>query len=102
MLLNGGQHRAASLSALGHETIPVRLTSPSSASIIRRDDVDFWPYVRTGLFSRETALEVFDRIFSGIPSSQVGQGDEEVPSFATSRARRAIPFGQAAGRRLAT
>jgi hypothetical protein len=50
----------------------------------------------------EAALEVFDRIFSAIPSSQVGQGDEEVPSFATSGARRAIPFGQAAGRRLAT
>jgi hypothetical protein len=102
VLLNGGQHRAASLSALGHHTLPVRLTSPSSASIIRRDDVEFWPYVRTGLFSREAALEVFDRIFAGIPSSEVGQRDEEVPSLAPSRARGALPLGQTTGRRLAT
>ncbi len=102
IMLHCGQHRACALAALGHPTLPVRLTSPSSASIIRRDDVDFWPYVRTGLFSRETALEVFDRIFSGIPSSQVGQGDEEVPSLGTSRSRRAVPSGQTSARRLAT
>jgi hypothetical protein len=102
IMLHCGQHRASALAALGHHTLPVRLTSPSSASIIRRDDVEFWPYVRTGLFSREAALEVFDRIFAGIPSSEVGQRDEEVPSLAPSRARGALPLGQTTGRRLAT
>jgi hypothetical protein len=102
IMLHCGQHRASALAALGHHTLPVRLTSPSSASIIRRDDVAVWPYVRTGLFSREAALEVFDRIFAGIPSSEVRRGDEDVPSLATSRSRRAMPLGQTGARRLAT
>lgn len=59
--LTAGQHRAAVLVALGHKTLPVRLT----ASIINRSDVAHWPNVRRGIFSEPLALSVFDRIFAG-------------------------------------
>lgn len=59
--LTAGQHRAAVLVALGHETLPVRLT----ASVINRSDVAHWPNVRRGIFSEPLALSVFDRIFGG-------------------------------------
>ena len=71
ILLNGGQHRAAVAAAMGFDNIPVRLFPTISSTLIRRDDVDFWPYVKSGLFSRNQALTVFDRIFKGIPPQNV-------------------------------
>ncbi|WP_159082407.1 ParB N-terminal domain-containing protein [Paragemmobacter aquarius] len=61
ILLTAGQHRAAVLAALGHETLPVRLT----ASVIDRSGVAHWPNVKRGIFSQTLALSVFDRIFAG-------------------------------------
>lgn len=61
ILLTAGQHRAAVLAGLGHETLPVRLT----ASVIDRSGVAHWPNVRRGIFSQALALSVFDRIFAG-------------------------------------
>lgn len=60
--VQGGQHRAAVLAALGFEKIPV-----SVRKIIRREDVDFWPQVQSGLFTRSQALLVFDRLFAAKP-----------------------------------
>lgn len=61
----GGKHRFASLAALQFENIPVALKSRSSALFIRRCDVDYWPNVKNGLFSRNDALSIFDRILNG-------------------------------------
>ncbi|MBJ6137697.1 hypothetical protein [Marinobacter litoralis] len=61
----GGEHRAAALSALGFKTVPVRIIQ-----VVDRKDVDIWPGVISGVFSREAALSVFDRILEGaIPYS---------------------------------
>lgn len=59
-LSTGGQHRAAVVSALGHETVPVRVTS-----VIRRSDASCWPNVTNGLYTVDQAREWFDQIFSG-------------------------------------
>lgn len=56
----GGAHRAAVLAGLGYEQIPVRITR-----MVRRKDVDIWPNVSSGLYSREQAVALFDRILEG-------------------------------------
>lgn len=55
-----GFHRAATLSGLGWEYIPIR-----PYQIIRRYDVSFWPGVRSGLFTVEEALRIFDLMMEG-------------------------------------
>ncbi len=55
-----GQHRAVVLCAIETKEIPIRIER-----IIRRDDVDLWPGVQSGLFRRDEALKVFDMIMSG-------------------------------------
>lgn len=67
----GGKHRFASLAALQFENIPVALKSRSSALFIRRCDVDYWPNVKNGLFSRNDALSIFDRILNGTSFSSL-------------------------------
>jgi hypothetical protein len=64
-----GHHRAATLAALGYETIPVRVMNHRRTSV-RRAEVDSWPHVRSGLYTREQALGVFDQIFSGNSSEE--------------------------------
>jgi hypothetical protein len=61
IVITVGQHRIAALTALGWERTPVRLRP----GIVHREDVASWPNVRSGLFTHEQALEVFDRIFNG-------------------------------------
>ncbi|MBL0407450.1 hypothetical protein JKG68_26385 [Microvirga aerilata] len=61
VLIGAGQHRVAVLAALGCDTAPVRIYSPH----IRRSEVEYWPNVRSKLFSVEQALEIFDRIYDG-------------------------------------
>lgn len=61
----GGKHRFASLAALQYKSIPVALQSRSSALFIHRCDVDYWPNVKNGLFSRTDALNIFNRILDG-------------------------------------
>lgn len=56
-----GQHRVSILSALGYQTIPVRIIK-----IVKRDEVELWPNVVSGVFSIETALKLFDQIFNGV------------------------------------
>ena len=59
-LARTGQHRAAVLSALGFKNIPLRVVK-----IVNRDDVEIWPNVVSGVFSRSVALKLFDQIFEG-------------------------------------
>lgn len=61
----GGKHRFASLAALNFKNIPVALNSRSSALFIRRLDVEYWPNVKNGLFSKADALNIFDRLMAG-------------------------------------
>jgi hypothetical protein len=65
--VKSGQHRVAVLSALGFKEIPIRVEA-----IVCRDEVDVWPHVLAGNYSRKMALRVFDNIFFGIgaPSNQ--------------------------------
>lgn len=55
-----GQHRVSVLSGLGYKTIPIRVMK-----IIRQEDVDFWPNVLNGLYTRTEALYVFNMVFNG-------------------------------------
>ncbi len=57
-LLTAGNHRAAAASALGYDSIPIRINL-----VIERAHVDYWPHVRNGNYTREQALDFFDRVF---------------------------------------
>lgn len=58
-----GQHRTSVLSALNYKKIPVLVKS-----IVSRSDVEFWPGVENGDFSKEAALKIFDRVINEKPS----------------------------------
>ena len=60
--VQGGQHRAAVMAALGYKDIPVCIRK-----VIRREDVNFWPNVQTGIYTPQQALTVFDRLFRSAP-----------------------------------
>ena len=55
-----GNHRLASLSALDYEYAPVRLVPPY---IVRAEEVDRWPQVTSGLWSKDQAVEYFQSFF---------------------------------------
>jgi hypothetical protein len=57
-LVRWGQHRAAVLAALGRESAPVRVDAE-----VERAEVDLWPNVQRGVYSRAAALRTFDRVF---------------------------------------
>jgi hypothetical protein len=59
-----GNRRIAALAALGYSTAPIRFGDVQPA-VIRRDDVDAWPQVRSGVYQTNEALLVFDRLFDG-------------------------------------
>lgn len=66
ILLGAGTHRISALATLGYRMAPLRLRHSFEAPIIiRREDVASWPHVRTGLYSSEAALALFDRLFDG-------------------------------------
>jgi hypothetical protein len=58
-----GHHRAAAAAVAGIDPIPVRIAETP----VRREDVDAWPGVESGLFTKSEALEVFDRVLHGNP-----------------------------------
>jgi len=53
-----GHHRASALVALGHNSIPVVPTM-----LVDREDVEHWPQVYRGIWSRDEALAYFDHHF---------------------------------------
>jgi hypothetical protein len=55
-----GYHRTAAMAALGHVTIPARLRPPHAVDVV---DVDDWPQVRSGMWSRTAALRYVDHLF---------------------------------------
>jgi hypothetical protein len=58
----GGTHRTAAMAALGHTTIPATF-SQHRAAVLDVADVDYWPNVRSGLWSREAAMRYVDHLF---------------------------------------
>ena len=56
--VSAGIHRCCVLSVLNIPSINVLIKK-----VIYREDVDFWPNVRNGLYTKEAALKVFDHIF---------------------------------------
>lgn len=74
-----GHHRSAVLAALGYETIPVRIPG-NTQEIVDRRKVDTWFNVRNGVFSREEALKVFDRIFAAEQPSSYAPSSGAMPS----------------------
>jgi hypothetical protein len=61
-LIRTGQHRAAVMAALGFERVPAVVIRH-----VRKVDLNHWPHVKDGLFSRDQARSIFDRLFSGTP-----------------------------------
>jgi hypothetical protein len=59
-----GYHRTAAMAALGHEYIPAQLRSPVAVDVA---DVDDWPQVRRGMWSREAATRYVDHLFDFDP-----------------------------------
>jgi hypothetical protein len=55
-----GYHRTAAAAALGHHAVPAQLREPLAVDV---DDVDDWPQVRSGMWSREAALRYVDHLF---------------------------------------
>jgi alkanesulfonate monooxygenase SsuD/methylene tetrahydromethanopterin reductase-like flavin-dependent oxidoreductase (luciferase family) len=61
-LTAGGMHRIPVAAGLGILQIPVRVVA-----VVRREEVEIWPQVESGLYSKEAALALFDRLFEGRP-----------------------------------
>ena len=77
-----GQHRFALGAALNAESIPAMVTS-----VIRREDVQFWPQVVSGVFSEEGALALFDRLFEGRPAAVTQSWSERHVDHSSALAR---------------
>jgi len=65
--IKDGIHRLVVLSALGYETAPVRVLPTTVPAFIYRNEVEFWPNVRRGLYTESQALKIFDTIFDRSP-----------------------------------
>ncbi|MEY3480924.1 MAG: hypothetical protein RIQ71_1699 [Verrucomicrobiota bacterium] len=61
--IGSGKHRVTVMLALGWQKIPVELGPPKLPVVIRREEVDRWPNVRSGRYSRDEALGLFDEMF---------------------------------------
>ena len=59
-----GQHRAAVLSALGSDRIPVRVSG-----LVRAHDVLTWPQVTNGLYTADQARHIFNQVFAATRDS---------------------------------
>ena len=68
--IGSGHHRIAALSALGYGHVPIRFMSGGFGPLVRRADVAAWPQVRNGLYTRDQALAVFDRVLKGRPPDE--------------------------------
>ncbi len=57
-----GNHRLAVAAALGIKKIPVIVTK-----IVRLEDIEYWPNVERGLFTKDQATKVFYSVFNAKP-----------------------------------
>ena len=73
IIITTGAHRVVALSTLGYSSAPVRI----QRTAIYREDVDIWPNVSNGLFTRNEALATFDRVFAGEWPAAIGYGPDD-------------------------
>ncbi len=60
-VISEGQHRIAALAHFGYETVTCMFdTMPAINKVVDLDEIDSWPLVKNGLYSREVAAKVFD------------------------------------------
>lgn len=57
----GGLHRTAAMKALGHNIVPAK---PHRPWVIDVDEVNSWPQVRNGVWSRTAAIRYIDHLFN--------------------------------------
>ena len=62
-ILSDGNHRVAALSALGANNLRLRRSFPTS--IVQERNIDRWPQVRSGLYTRDDARRVFNAYRQG-------------------------------------
>lgn len=62
LISGGGLHRTAAMAALGHDAVPATFRR-HRAALIDVADVDYWPNVRRGVWSREEAIRYVDHLF---------------------------------------
>jgi len=82
-LISDGNHRTAALAAAGFDTVPVWVAGRDKygPAVIWRGDAASWPAVRSGLFSHEQAVTVFDRVFdANAPLAAWDKADRESPT----------------------
>lgn len=65
VFIRSGKHRIAALGALGYTAVTVQLARRYFPALIHREDAGSWPLVRSGLYTRDQAVALFDRIFEG-------------------------------------
>ncbi len=56
-----GFHRISALSVLGYKKIPVRLITPI---VVKEKHIDYWFQVKTGFWSKKSALSYFHALFN--------------------------------------
>lgn len=61
--IGSGKHRIMVMIALGWPKVPVEFGPPKLPVVTRREEVDQWPNVQAGHFTREEALRLFDEVF---------------------------------------
>ena len=62
-MVTGGQHRAGSIAVLNYETFRAKF-APGRKPVIDIDDIEEWPNVKNGLYTREVvAAKVFEHYF---------------------------------------
>ncbi|UMZ74976.1 hypothetical protein [Natranaerofaba carboxydovora] len=61
-MVTGGQHRAGSIAVLNYETFRAKF-APGRKPVIDIDEIEEWPNVKNGLYSREVATKVFEHYF---------------------------------------
>ncbi len=64
-LISGGSHRAFVLSAIDYKLAPIRVLPRCVPAFIYRNEADWWPNVKSGLYTKNQALKIFDSIFKG-------------------------------------
>jgi hypothetical protein len=69
VIVSSGKHRMFALLALGWREVPVQFGPPKLPVIVRREEVDRWPGVVGGAYSRAEALAKFDRLFADVHPS---------------------------------
>lgn len=80
VLVGRGQHRIAALAAAGEASAPIRLFPV----VVSRGDVDKWPNVVRGYYTRNQALQVFDRMFDArqpFPQTALDSLGGQPPNF---------------------